>query len=479
MPRRPTPNSAFAALAIGVASLALLQNLVIPVIPMIQHELGVTAEAASWTMTAWLIAAAVATPVLGRVGDLYGRKRTFLAVLAVGALGDLLAALSPSLEVLIAARVLQGVGGALFPLAFGLIRDLMPARRITGAIGAMSAIMAIGGAAGSVLAGPIAAAVGWRGLFLVPMAISIVGLVLTALLVGRTGPAARGRIAVLPALLLSGWLVALLVPLSSGASWGWSSPLTLGLFLLAAMLFAAWIVVELRARQPLVDIRMLLSPAIWPTNVASILVGAAAFGFWGFLPQFLEVTAATGWGLGLDTQAAGLVLLPLLIGVSAIGFVTGSLSRVVPLRAQLAGGGLLMGAAAVAAVLFHEAAWQLAIAGGVFGIGIGLSYAAAASIIVQSVPADRVGVATGMNANLRTIGSAIGSALTATLVFGGVASASAPPESGFAVAWITTACLALAGGILVAVVRPPRRGSADSAEARIAAEEAVVIAEAP
>jgi len=480
MAARVTPSRAFAALAISVASLALLQNLVIPVIPLIQDDLGVTADAASWTMTAWLIAAAVATPVLGRVGDLFGRKRTFLAVLVVVAIGDVVAALAPNLELLIAGRVLQGVGGALFPLAFGLMRDVMPPRRVTGAIGATSAIIGIGGAAGSVLAGPIAEAIGWRGLFVVPMVISLVGILLTIALIPRIATAATGRINLLSAVLLSAWLVALLVPLSSGARWGWASPLTLGLFALAALLLAAWAVWELHAREPLVDIRMLLDRAIWPTNAAGILVGAAAFGFWGYLPQFLEVPGTTGYGLGLDAQAAGLVLVPLLVGMSAIGFTTGAISRVLPLRAQLSIGAGAMGVSVVAAVLFHTAVWQLAVAGGVFGLGIGLAYAAAASIIVQSVPGDRVGVATGMNANLRTIGSAVGSALTAALVFGSVSGDAVPPEGGFDAAWITMAALALAAAVLVAVVAPARdaRDAASDADEREAAEEAVAIAEA-
>jgi MFS family permease len=479
MSPRSTPTRSFLAVAVGVASLALLQNLVIPVIPLIQHELGVSADAASWTMTAWLIAAAVSTPLLGRVGDLFGRRRTFVAVLAVVALGDLMALFAPSLEVLIAGRVLQGVGGALFPLAFGLLRDTLPRERVTGAIGATSAIIGIGGAAGSVLAGPLAEAFGWRGLFVVPLAISILSIALVLLLVPASATGPGGRVNLLSAALLSGWLVALLVPLSSGARWGWASAPTLGLFAAAVLLFAGWVVSELRAREPLVDIRMLLDRAVWPTNLAGVLVGAAAFGFWGYLPQFLQVPAATGWGLGLDVRTAGLVLVPLLVGMSAIGFATGALSRVLSLRAQLSLGAAAMGLSVLVAVVMHAAVWQLAVAGGIFGVGIGMAYAASASIIVQSVPSDRVGVATGMNANLRTIGSAVGSALTASIVFGTTDAAGAPLETGYDTAWVVTAALALVAAIVIAVVRPaaPRLGRARQSE-RVAAEEAVALAEA-
>ena len=465
MPTVPfTPRAAFAAIALSVASLALLQNLVIPVIPLIAADFGVTADAASWTNTSWLIAAAVATPLLGRIGDLRGRRNTFLAVLAVVAIGDVVASFAPNLELLILARVLQGVGGALFPLAFGLLRDVMPRHQLTGAIGATSAIIGIGGAAGSVLAGPLAELLGWHGIFAVPFVAAVAGIVLTMMLVPPAGLRAVGRVNVLSAVLLSGWLIALLVPLSSGARWGWTSPLTLALFAAAVMLMVAWVVSELRSSEPLVDLRLMASRAIWPVNAAALLIGAAAFGFWGYLPQFLETPASSGWGLGLGVQAAGLALLPLLIGMSSVGFATGAIARVIPLRLMMALGALLMAGGVVFAVFDHETLVTLAIAGGVFGLGVGLAYASTASIIVESVPADRTGIATGVNANLRTIGSAVGSAFTTAVVFGAVEPGATPALDGYAVAWLTLAAGAVAAAILVLTVRP--RGRTDAATPR-------------
>lgn len=465
MPTVPfTPRAAFAAIALSVASLALLQSLVIPVIPLIAADFGVTADAASWTNTSWLIAAAVATPLLGRIGDLRGRRNTFLAVLAVVAIGDVVASFAPNLEVLILARVLQGVGGALFPLAFGLLRDVMPRHQLTGAIGATSAIIGIGGAAGSVLAGPLAELLGWQGIFAVPFVAAVAGILLTMMLVPPAGLRAVGRVNVLSAVLLSGWLIALLVPLSSGARWGWTSPLTLALFAAAVLLMVAWVVSELRSSEPLVDLRLMASRAIWPVNAAALLIGAAAFGFWGYLPQFLETPASSGWGLGLGVQAAGLALLPLLIGMSSVGFATGAIARVIPLRLMMALGALLMAGGVVFAVFDHETLVTLAIAGGVFGLGIGLAYASTASIIVESVPADRTGIATGVNANLRTIGSAVGSAFTTAVVFGAVEPGATPALDGYAVAWLTLAAGAVAAAILVLTVRP--RGRTDAAAPR-------------
>ena len=485
MPTVPfTPRAAFAAIAISVASLALLQNLVIPVIPMIATDFGVSADAASWTNTAWLIAAAVATPLLGRIGDLRGRRNTFLAVLGVVAVGDVVASFAPSLEVLILARVLQGVGGALFPLAFGLLRDVMPRHQLTGAIGATSAIIGIGGAAGSVLAGPLAALLGWQGIFAVPFVAAIAGMLLTLMLVPPAGLRAVGRVNVLSATLLSGWLIALLVPLSSGARWGWGSPLTLGMFAAAALLVAGWIVSELRSAEPLVDLRLMAGRAIWPVNAAALLIGAAAFGFWGYLPQFLETPVSSGWGLGLGVQAAGLALLPLLIAMSSVGFATGLIARVIPLRLMMAIGALLMAGGVVFAVFDHASTVTLAVAGGVFGLGIGLAYASTASLIVESVPADRTGIATGVNANLRTIGSAIGSAFTTAIVFGAVEPGGAPAIDGYAIAWLTLAAGAVVAAVIVLVVRPRRRtdapapGTSVSTDGVESADESAAFAEA-
>ena len=479
MPTVPfTPRAAFAAIALSVASLALLQNLVIPVIPLIAADFGVTADAASWTNTSWLIAAAVATPLLGRIGDLRGRRNTFLAVLAVVAVGDVVASFAPTLEVLILARVLQGVGGALFPLAFGLLRDVMPRHQLTGAIGATSAIIGIGGAAGSVLAGPLAELLGWHGIFAVPFVAAVAGIVLTTVLVPPAGLRAVGRVNILSAVLLSGWLIALLVPLSSGARWGWTAPLTLGLFAAAVLLMTAWVISELRSAEPLVDLRLMASRAIWPVNAAALLIGAAAFGFWGYLPQFLETPASSGWGLGLGVQSAGLALLPLLIGMSSVGFATGAIARVIPLRLMMALGALLMAGGVVFAVLDHETLLTLAAAGGVFGLGIGLAYASTASIIVESVPADRTGIATGVNANLRTIGSAVGSAFTTAIVFGAVEPGGTPSMDGYAVAWLTLAAGAVVAAVLVLTVRPRRRAVAGGADPLESADATAVFAEA-
>jgi len=264
--------------ATSFTAVASLQSLIIPVLSTIGADLGADAVGQTWMLTAWLISAAVATPLLGRAGDLVGRRRMYLLALGAVAVGSLLSAFAPNLTVMLFARVLQGLGAAVFPLGFGLVRDAFPSARLAGAIGGLSAIMAVGSGLGTVIAGPVSAVIGWRGLFALPLVLAATGLALGYFGLSRTTTRATGRINVLAAVLLSGWLVALLLPLSSGNQWGWGSPIVLTLFVVAAILASAWVAVELRSRNPLVDMKIMRLPAVWTTNVTALLTGAAMFG---------------------------------------------------------------------------------------------------------------------------------------------------------------------------------------------------------
>ena len=447
---RSTPLRTFAALGLSVASFSTLQSLIVPVLPAIQTDLRTSTAGVTWAMTAWLISAAVATPLLGRVGDLVGRRRTFLLAIAAVALGSLVAAAAPTLGVLILARVVQGLGGAMFPLAFGLLREAFPAHRVPSAIGGMSAILAIGSGLGTVLAGPLDGVLGWRGLFLVPLALTVAGGVLTALLVPESAERARGGINIPAAVLLSGWLVALLLPLSEGGAWGWGSPLVIGLFVLAAALIAAWVVVELRSRTPLVDMRIMRSPAIWPMNAAAVLIGAAMFSTFSFFPRFVQTPSSTGWGLGATVAGSGLLMVPMLVTMGVAGFLSGPLGRRIGFRTQVTGASVVIALSTIALGILHATAWQVMLEAAVFGLGLGIVYAAITSVVVQAVEPTQTGVASGMNANLRTIGSSIGVTIMTTIVTGTAGADGLPSEAGYTTAFLTVAAIG-AGAVAVSL----------------------------
>jgi MFS family permease len=437
----------FLAVATSFTAVASLQSLIIPVLSTIGADLGADAVGQTWMLTAWLISAAVATPLLGRAGDLVGRRRMYLLALGAVAIGSLLSAFAPNLTVMLFARVLQGLGAAVFPLGFGLVRDAFPSARLAGAIGGLSAIMAVGSGLGTVIAGPVSAVIGWRGLFALPLVLAATGLALGYCGLSRTTDRATGRINVLAAVLLSGWLVALLLPLSSGNQWGWGSPIVLTLFVVAAILASAWVAVELRSRNPLVDMKIMRLPAVWTTNVTALLTGAAMFGVWAYLPRLAETPTSSGYGLGVDASTAGLIMLPMLVTMASVGFVAGPLSRVLPFAAQLTLGAFLSALASLGIAFLHGNVWTLAAAAAVLGLGTGLVTSSTPNLIVRSVPADQVGIATGMNANIRTIGGAIGTTVFAAAIGATLGAAGLPAESGYVAAFVIGAILAVIGGL--------------------------------
>ncbi|MFC5788902.1 MFS transporter [Agromyces tardus] len=464
----------FIAVATSFTAVASLQSLIIPVLSTIGADLGADAVGQTWMLTAWLISAAVATPLLGRAGDLVGRRRMYLVALGAVALGSVLAAFAPNLTVMLLARVLQGLGGAVFPLGFGLVRDAFPAARLAGAIGALSAIMAVGSGLGTVIAGPVSAAIGWRGLFALPLVLAVTGLALGTFGLARSAARATGRINVLAAVLLSGWLVTLLLPLSSGNQWGWGSPLVIGLFAASAALAVAWVSVEVRSTAPLVDMRVMRLPAVWTTNLTAALTGAAMFGVWAYLPRLAETPAGSGYGLGIDASAAGLMMLPMLVTMASVGFVAGPLSRVLPFAAQLTIGAFISGAASLSIALFHSDVLQLAAAAAALGLGTGLVTSSTPNLIVRSVPADQVGIATGMNANIRTIGGAIGTTVFAAAIGATLGAAGLPAESGYVAAFVLGAVLAAIAGLVPFLDRTRSRGRASTADVR-----AIPVVESP
>src|ERR1022692_2753127 len=252
--RRAHHQVTFAVLAAGVAAFALLQSLVIPVLTTVQHELHTTQSAATWVLTAYLLSASIMTPILGRVGDMVGKEHVFVATLVALAVGSLLAAVASSIGVLIVARVIQGIAGGMGPVAFGIIRDEFPARKVAGAVGALASLTAVGAGLGIVLAGPIVDGLGYRWLFWLPMILTIIAAVSAVLFVPESPVRSPERISLLPAVLLSSWLVALLVALSEAPAWGWGSSRVVGLLAGAVILAAGWVTAELRAATPLIDI---------------------------------------------------------------------------------------------------------------------------------------------------------------------------------------------------------------------------------
>ncbi|MDX2707804.1 MFS transporter [Streptomyces sp. PA03-6a] len=458
MPRKST-RLTFAVLATGAGVFSMLQSLIAPALPTVQHALHTSQSTATWVMTAYLLSASVFTPILGRVGDLVGKKRTLVAVLVVLTLGCLLAALAPSIGVLIIARVIQGIGGALFPLSFGIIRDEFTASEVGPSISNLSAVIAAGGGVGIVAAGPIVSALDYRWLFWLPVGVVAITALIAFRYVPESPSRAEGRVNWLGAVLLSGWLVALLLPLSQATQWGWTSGRALVLFATAVVLFALWLTAEARSRHPLIDLRIMRLRAVWTTNAAGLLFGAGMYSIWSFLPGFAQTPSAAGYGFGASVTGAGLLMLPMLVAMFLSGVLSGRLEPVVGAKRLLTAGAALGAVACGFLAAWHDQQWQVAFAAGIFGLGIGLAFASMANLIVRSVPAEQTGAASGMNANIRTIGGSIGAAVTSVLVTSRLQPSGLPYASGYTHAFSLLAVLCLAAA-LAALLVPVHRATA-------------------
>ena len=437
----------FAVLALGVAAFALLQSLVIPVLTTVQHELHTSQGTATWVLTAYLLSASIMTPILGRIGDMTGKKRVFVATLIALAAGSLLAAVASSIGVLIVARVIQGIGGGMVPVAFGIIRDEFPARKVTGAVGILASLTAVGAGLGIVLAGPIVNLLGYHWLFWLPMILTVVAAVSAVLFVPESPVRTPGRISWLPALLLSAWLVALLIALSQAPVWGWGSGPVIGLLTGAVVLAAGWVISELRAATPLIDMKMMRQTAVWTLNLVALLIGVGMYATFAFLPEFVQTPAAAGYGFGASITRSGLMLLPSAITMFGVGMFAGRLA------ARLGGkvlvvAGCLIGSVAMAILAFaHQQQWEIYLSNAIMGVGFGLAFAAMSALVVAAVPHSQTGVASGMNANIRTIGGSIGAAVMASIVTSQLGPSGLPKEAGYTIGFA-----AMAGGLVLAAL---------------------------
>ncbi|HEV2347330.1 MAG TPA: MFS transporter [Actinocrinis sp.] len=457
----------FTVLAAAVAAYALLQSLVVPVLTTVQEQLHTTQSTATWALTGYLLSASVFTPIMGRIGDMWGKKRMFVATLAALALGSLLAAVATSIGLMIAARVIQGIGGGVLPLAFGIIRDEFPREKVAGAVGVIASLAAIGGGLGIVLAGPIVDSLGYPWLFWLPMILTLAAVAAAVVFVPESPIRTPGRLSWTPALLLSAWLVALLVPLSEATEWGWGSGRVIGLLVASVLLAAAWIMAENRAGTPLIDMRMMRQPAVWTTNLVALLIGIGMYATFAFLPEFVQTPRVAGYGFGASITQSGLLLLPSSITMFPVGMVAGRLARRLGGKALIVAGSLI-GVVSMAILAFaHDQKWELYLSTAIMGVGFGLAFSAMSALIVEVVPVEQTGVASGMNANIRTIGGSIGSALMASIVTAQLGASGLPKESGYTIGFAMLAgCLVLAAlaGLLIPSALRGRRPSDEEPE---------------
>ncbi|WP_439379584.1 MFS transporter [Amycolatopsis lexingtonensis] len=442
MPDPATPGGetpSRANLVVGVLAFAgivvsLMQTLVIPLIPALPGLLHASAADATWAITATLLAGAVATPTVGRLGDMYGKRRMLLLSLGALVAGSTIGALSDSLAPMVAGRALQGLAAGVIPLGISIMRDELPAERLGSATALMSASLGVGGALGLPAAALLAENADWHVLFWTAAGLGLVVVGLVVALVPESPVRTGGRFDVPGAAGLSIALVCLLLAISKGADWGWGSTATLGLFAVAVVVLLLWGRWELRTAQPLVDLRTTARRQVLLTNIASAVFGFAMFAMSLVLPQLLQLPAATGYGLGKSMLVVGLVMAPSGLVMMALAPVSARISRTRGPKTTLMLGAVVVAAGYALGIGLMSATWQLVVVSSIIGAGIGLAYGAMPALVMGAVPVSETAAANSLNTLMRSIGTSVSSA-TAGLVLARLTTsfgpASLPSQNGF------------------------------------------------
>ncbi|MGW4562820.1 MFS transporter [Streptomyces sp. NPDC004561] len=457
-PAVPRANVVVAVLALGGIVVSLMQTLVIPIVPQLPHLLHASASNAAWAVTATLLAAAVATPVMGRLGDMYGKRLMLLTSVVMLVAGSVTAALSDGLAPMIVGRALQGLASGVIPLGISIMRDELPAERLASATALMSASLGVGGALGLPAAALIADHFDWHVLFWTSAALGAVAGVLVLLLVPESKVRTGGRFDLPGALGMAAGLICLLLPISKGADWGWRSGTTLGLFAAAVVVLLAWGWYELRTRQPLVDLRTTARRQVLVTNLASVAFGFSMFAMSLVLPQLLQLPRATGYGLGRSLLDAGLVMAPTGLVMMAMAPVSALISRKWGPKVTLMCGAVIVAAGYGLNVVLMHAVWELLLASCVIGAGIGFAYGAMPALIMGAVDPSETAAANSLNTLMRSIGTSTASAVAGvilaqmTTMFGPTP---LPSENGFKVVMAVGSGAAVLALLVAAFI--PRR----------------------
>jgi EmrB/QacA subfamily drug resistance transporter len=453
-------------LTLAATAYALQQTMVVPALPELQRELGASTTWVTWVITGFLLSAAVLTPILGKLGDRFGKERLLVISLLVFLLGCVGCALAPDIWTLIAFRIVSGAAGAVFPLSFGIIRDEFPPDRMKVGIGLLSAVFGVGGGLGLVLSGVIVDHLSWRWLFVV----GAIGVAIAVVLVHRFVPESpvrsTSRIDVPGAVLMSVVLVTLLLGLSQGGSWGWSSPAVLGLFAISVVTAALWVVLELHADAPLIDIRVLTERPVLLTNATALISGFAMFGSFVLVPRFAEapgglpadIAARVDYGFGASATTTGLYLLPGSLLMLFAGPTAGLLGRRVGSKWPLAIGMALVALSAFALAALHAAPWQVVVAMAGLSVGIGFSFAAMAALITEAVDPTETGIATGINTVMRMVGAVVGAQVGAAILTAQTLEGTAVPTEGAYTSAFLLSAIAAAVAAVIAVFVTPARG---------------------
>jgi MFS family permease len=433
--------------ALGVLALALgaLQSVVEPALPLLQRELGVSAAEGALIGNVLLVTGAVVTPVAGKLGDRHGGKRVLVGLMAVVSIGGLLAGSAPGLPVLLLGQILQGVMVGALPLSFILVRKHLTAGQAQAAIGVVVALFTGGGMVGMACAGPVAEALSWQWMFILPTIVVIAATVAVARLLPDDPPGrSRERIDWIGTVLLSGTLLAFMAGLVTVTGDGGAPPLVVGAIgVVVAALATGWVVAERRVASPMVDLRMLAEPAMWSACVLTFVMTAGSGMVLFLLPQLFAVSA-DGYGFGADTTDIGLLLLPGAVAGAVSDSVGGIAARRFGPRAVVVVGTVVTAATMIALASLHSAPWQLVVAKVLTAFAAGVGTTALLAGTATAIRTEDIGIATSLLVVTRVIGVALGAQVAGAILGAGADPVTGRPAesafvTGFAVAGLVAA----------------------------------------
>lgn len=457
--RERSPALSIGVLASSGVLVALIQTMIVPLLPQFPTIMNVSTATATWLVTATLVAGAVSAPVLGRLGDMYGKRLVLIVALGLIVAGSALGALAPNIAVLIVGRTLQGTSFGVIALGMSLMRDVLPIGRVGAGVGLMSSSLGVGGALGLPFTGLVAQFASWRWLFAVAAVLGAVQIALVAWLVPESRVRTGGRFDVVGALGLGAALVCLLLAISKGSEWGWATPRVLGLLLAALLLLAVWGRRQLRTRHALVDLRISAQPAVLWTNVATLLIGFAMFASFMLVIQILQAPPATGYGFGLSLITAGVVMLPTGLAMVVFSSASARLSASRGPRTTLVLGTTLLGLGSLAVALLPGTIWLLMAATLVGSIGISLAYSALPLLIMRAVPETETAAANSLNTLMRQLGTssctAMVAAVSTALVAHSEDGATFPAEASFVIVFVACGIVALVAAGIAALTPAP------------------------
>ena len=453
--------STLATLGMAVATCAAEISMLFPSLPAIIREFGDPA-AVFWTVTIHYLTAASSVALSGRLGDLFGRKRVLLVVLSLSLCGSLISLASTSLPGVVIGRGIQGLSAAAIPLAFGLVRQILPSSRVPFGVGIVASVAPVVGSIGALVGGVLVDQASWRAIFAVSAALAVLTLVLAVWVLPASGSSGvRKQIDVIGGVLVPPGIASLLLAIQFSRGWGWLDLRTLGLCTVGLVVLASWYRYESQHPDPLIDVRLLKVRQVGLANLGMALFGLGALQNNQVFSILLQQPAWTGVGFGATATQTGMLFVPFIVINLVGGPLSGRLAARHGGRLPALIGMALTSVGWTALALHHSDLWFVMAMAYTQCLGIAMLFAALPNLVVESAPADRTSEATGVLSIVRQFAASLGTQVIGYTLAMSTVSAPAggaakfPSDAAFTVTmgFIAAVCIV---SVFVALLLPKR-----------------------